>query len=288
MRDFVIMTDSSCDLPVEIVNDYDIKVAPMGLNFDGVPHKHYNDYRELSMRDYYDGMRNGKVGSTAGTNMIDAMDMMRKSLEDNKDIIYLSISSGLSCSYQNACLAADELREEYEDARIEVIDTKSVCLGVGIMVYLAAKKKAAGETYDQILDYLRVTSNNVYHCFMADDLSHLQRSGRISHLTAVVGTALGIKPIFMIGADGKVQTDGKVRGRKAGIKYIVDKAKEKTVDPTIFCVCHADAPDDAEVIKAKLLEAHPDAEIIIGNVGPIIGVNTGVGTLATICISDNR
>lgn len=284
MRDYVIMTDSSCDLPLDIINRYNIHVAPMGLTFDNNSYKHYHDYRELSMRDFYDGMRDGKIGSTAGTNIQDAIDVMRPTLEDNKDIIFLSISSGLSCSYQNACLAAEELLEEYEGARIEVIDTKSVTLGVGIMAYIAAASKEAGDSFDTVLDYLRSTCPNVSHFFTVDDLSYLQRSGRISHLTSIVGSVLGVKPMLAIGPDGKIKSDGKVRGRKAAIKYLIDRAKTKCEDPSIFGICHADCFEDAEMLKAKLLEEFPDTEIVMSNVGPIVGVHTGVGTLAVVCV----
>lgn len=288
MRDFVIVTDSSCDLPVEIIDKYDIRVAPMGLFFDSKAYKHYHDFRELSANDFYNGMRSGAIGSTAGTNIQDAIDVMRPILDESKDIIYLSISSGLSCSYQNACLAADEMREEYPDAHIEVVDTKSVTLGVGIMAYVAAAARQHGDTMETVVEYLKSTCENVSHYFTVDDLAHLQRSGRISHLTSILGSVLGIKPIFAIGADGKVRNESKARGRKAGIKYIVDKSIEKCSDPSIFGICHADSPDDAAAIQERIKKVHPDAEFLISNIGPIIGVNTGVGTLAVVCIGKER
>lgn len=288
MRDFVIVTDSSCDLPTEIVEQNDILVVPMGICFDGVGYKHYHDFRELNVRTFYDGMRDGKIGSTAGTNMLDAIDVMKPVLDDGKDIVFLSISSGLSCSYQNACLAAEELLEEYEDARIEVIDTKSVTLGVGIMACVAANMRVNGKTMDEVVAYLRNNCDKVYHVFAADDLAHLQRSGRISHISSIVGSALGIKPVFTIDANGKIQTIGKMRGRKAVIKHLIESAKNNCVEHEIFGICHADTPDDAEMIKEKLMEDYPGAKFIISNLGPIIGVNTGIGTLAIVGIGEKR
>lgn len=288
MRDFTIMTDSSCDLPADIIEKYDIKVVPMSVTFDSVPYKHYHDYRELPMRELYDGMLAGKTGSTAGTNIIDAIEIIRPELEAERDIIFLSISSGLSCSYQNVCLAADELREEYPDTRIEVIDTKSVSLGVGLMVYIAAASKEMGDSFDVVVDYLRSECPNVSHYFTVDDLSYIQKSGRISHLSSVVGTVLNVKPIFTIGNDGKVKSDIKVRGRKAALSNIVNKAIESCDDPTIFGVVHADSWADAKNVKEMLREKYPEAKIIIGDIGPIIGVNVGVGALAVIGLGNGR
>ena len=288
MRDYVIVTDSSCDLPADIVNKYGVKVVPMGMVFDGNTYKHHYDWNELHKEEYYDKLRNGAIGSTSGTNYQDAMDMMESVLAEGKDVLYLSLSSGLSCSYQNANLAAQELREKYENARVEVVDTRSVCLGVGILVYMAAKAKEEGKSYDDVLALVQNNCMRVRHYFAVDDLSALQRSGRISHLTSVVGSIIGIKPMFTIGENGKVSNHGKVRGRKAALRQILADGKANATSHDIFAICHADTEEDAEAAKKQLNEDYPNADIIVGNIGPIIGINTGVNTMAIICLGEER
>ena len=288
MREFTIITDSSCDLPIEIIESHNIKVIPMSVIFDDVSYKHHYDYRELSALDMYNGMRAGKIGRTAGTNVEDAINIMRPELEAGRDIICLSLSSGISCAYQNACLAAEDLREEYPDAKIEVIDTKCASIGVGLMAYIAAKMKESVESFEIMVNYLRYECQNVFHYFVVDDLSYLQRSGRISHLASMFGSMLNIKPILTIGEDGKIYNESKVRGKKAAINSIVDKAIESCKDPSIFCIIHADALEDAKKIEERLRERYPEAEIIISYVGPIAGINVGPGTFSIIGLGKER
>ena len=288
MENFVIMTDSCCDLPADIVEKMGIDVVPMAMMFSGNSYKHYNDFRELSAADYYDALRNGATGSTSGTNIQDAADMMEVHLREGKDIIYLSLSSGLSCSYQNACLAADEMRDAYPDRRIEVVDTRSVCGGVGMLVYLAAREKNKGLSYNEVLQCVNKYAPAVHHYFAVDDLSCLRRSGRISHLSSVVGGVLGVKPIFTLDANGKVQTVDKVRGRKVCVKNLIKRTLDDVRYPEIMAVCHADAEEDALVIKDELEKAYPGVTILTCNIGPIIGINTGIGTLAIMCFGEPR
>lgn len=287
MRDYVIMTDSSCDLPVEMASQLGIHIVPMGVVINGKDYKHYNDYRELSHDDYFELLKDC-TGSTSGTNILDATDEMRKVLETNRDILYLSLSSGLSCSYQNACLAAEELCEEYPNAKIIVIDTKCVSLSVGLLVYLASKKKEMGYSIENNAEYIESIKTRVHITFTVDDLSALQRSGRISHLTSIVGAALGIKPVFDLAANGKIRSLDKARGRKGSIRNITTKCLEDVRDSELFAIVHSDALDEAMQIQDTIKEQYPDAMFMIGEIGPIIGINTGLKTIAVICIGEER
>ena len=288
MQNFTIVTDCSCDMPADLAKELDVHIVPMNIVFDGKDYKHYHNWQELSASEYYSKLRDGAVGSTAGTNIEDAMDIMRPILKNGNDILYLSLSSGLSCSYQNACLAAEELREEYPNRKIKVVDTKCVCGGLTLLAYLVVKYKNTGASLEDTYKYAMDNCMKIHHSFVVDDLSALQRSGRISQLAAVMGTAIGVKPIFTIGTDGKVNNKTKVRGRKAGLRQITNDALEGTTDAQAFAICHADTMTDAENIKAQLLEKHPNAEIILCNIGPIIGINTGINTMAMIYIGEER
>jgi DegV family protein with EDD domain len=288
MRDFVIFTDSGCDLPQIIVDSFHIKVVPMGLSIEDNLYKHYHDYRELSSDDFYKKIRSGVIGTTSGVNVQDTMIFMREVLEQNLDVLYLSFSSGLSGSYQYACMAAEELKEEFPEAKIEVIDTKSACIGLGMLVYLAAQKKMEGFSFEETLQFVQNTRLKIYHNFMVDNLMYLQKSGRISHLTAITGSMLGIKPVFTLDNDGKISNDGKVRGKIACMKHFVNKVDEKCSEPTIFFVAHADAEEDGEKLKSKILELYPDANVIVNCLGPILANALGPGALAVAFVSDNR
>lgn len=283
MKDFVIMTDSSCDLPAGIVEQYGIKVVPLTITVNDNTYKHYYDYCEFSQDDYFKALCDGVSGTTAGTNVDDAVKMMNKIVNAGSDILYLSLSSGLSCSYQNAVLASEMVSEDYPDAIIHVIDTKSVCVGLGLLNVVAAQAKESGKTLDEVVEIINDKIANIKHYFTVNDLAALSRSGRISHLTAIAGSVLNIKPMLHIGEDGRIQSSGKVRGRKMAVKQLIDSAVKNVSDHSIFFVAHANAYGDAETVKNALIEMYPDSEVIIGVVGPIIGIHVGNETLAVIC-----
>lgn len=283
MKDFVIMTDSSCDLPSAIVEQYGIKVVPLALTMNDKTYKHYHDYRELNKREYFNALKNGVVGTTAGANISDAFKMMSEIAEESKDILYLSLSSGLSGSYNNAVIACDMMKDDYPDTVVRVIDSKSVCVGLGLLSILAARAKSEGKNLNEVSTLINEKIDNIKHYFTVNDLAALSRSGRISHLTAMAGSMLNIKPMLSIDLDGKIQSTGKVRGRKAAIKQLIDNAVKNVEDSSIFFIAHANAIEDAESVKSALLEKYPNSEVLIGNIGPIIGIHTGSETLAVIC-----
>ena len=288
MRDYAILTDSGCDLSQSMVEELGIGVAPMGFTIKEHAYRHYHDYRELSKKDFYDMIRGGEISKTNGANVNDIMSTMKEFLDKGMDILYLSFSSGMSGSCSNAFLAAREMSEEYPEARIHVIDTLCGSIGLGCLTYLVTQKKAAGETMDQVIEWVEKNKLNVNHFFVVDDLQYIQRSGRISHLTAIVGTVLGIRPIFMLDNEGKVKDDGKVRGKKAAVKHMLSRVREKHADVKTFFICHGDVDDEAEALKAKILEEYSDAKVVINCVGPLLGTNTGPGALALIFYGDER
>lgn len=288
MRDYAILTDSGCDLTKDMVEEMDIGVAPMGLTLLDKAYRHYHDFRELSKEKFYSLIRSGNIGTTSGVNMQDVIDLMREKLQKGMDILYLSFSSGMSCSYQNACLAAEEMRDEFPDANIQVLDTKAGSVGLGMLAYLAAKKKAAGERLEQVVEYVMQQKDHICHYFMVEDLMYISKTGRISHLKATVGSMLGIKPIFILDDNGKVKDEIKVRGKKAGIKHILSKVQEKCTDASTFFICHADVENEANDLKAQVLKMYPTADVFVNCVGPILGNNTGPGALALIFCGSAR
>ena len=288
MKDFIIVTDSSCDLPVDIIKKHDIRVVPMCVTVNGKTCMHHYDFREMPNQEFCEALKNGAKGSTAGTNIQDAYNVMKNVALEGKDIIFLSISSGLSCSYQNACLAAEDIKDEFPDIKVAIIDTRSVCVGVGLLIVYAAMAKERGRPFDEVVHLMDEYRHHVHHHFTVNDLDALSRSGRISHTTAAVGSLLNIKPMLYIDSEGKVQSEGKTRGRKAAIKQLIDKTLHEVIDSSVITIAHADALSDAEHIRAVLLEQLPAAEIIISDIGPVIGIHTGHQTLAVICLGEKR
>ena len=214
--------------------------------------------------------------------------VMEESLQNGQDVLYLSFSSGMSGSYQASMTAAADMREKYPDANIVVVDTLCGCIGLGMIVYLAVLKKRAGWSLDQVATYVENTKLNICHFFTVDDLKYIQKTGRISHLTAIVGGIVGVKPVFILDNDGRVCNDKKQRGRKAAIKYLADITDKKIVDDKFIFIVHADAEADAIILKEILRKSHPESEFIVTQVGPILGNNTGPGALAVIFHGDTR
>lgn len=288
MRDYVIITDSGCDLPTTMVEDLGIKVVPMGLTIDGQAYRHYHDYRELSSEKFYELIRSGKIGTTSCVSIGDVASTMDECLQAGADILYLSFSSGMSGAYQASMAAAEDMREKYPDAKIVVVDTLCGCIGLGMITYLAVLKKREGCTLEQVAQWAEDNKLNICHFFTVDDLKYIQKTGRISHLTAVVGGVLGIKPVFILDNDGRVYNDKKQRGRKAAIKYLAEVTNKKIKDNQFIFIVHADAESDALTLQNMLQQSHPETKIFVNQVGPILGNNTGPGALAVIFYGDNR
>lgn len=288
MRDYAIITDSGCDLSQSMVEELDVGVAPMGFTIAQKAYRHFHDFREMSKKKFYELIRGGEIGKTNGANIQDIVDTMVEKLKQGLDVLFLSFSSGMSCSYQNACIAARTAQEEYPEARIEVVDTLTGSVGLGLLTYLAAKRKAAGEKMDDLIKWVNEHKLNICHFFVVDDLNFIQRSGRTSHLTAFVGTILGIKPIFRLDDNGKVDSNAKVRGKKAAIRHMIDQAKKKCADIKTFFICHGDVDDEAEAFKQQVEAEFPGAEVVVNCVGPMLGINVGPGALALIFYGSER
>ena len=281
MNDFIIMTDSGCDLSNELVNELKIEVVPMRLFIDNKEYKHYPDCRELSMSEFYSKLENGHVGKTSCVNVRDISEVMEKYVKQNKDIIYLSFSAGMSSSWQFAVLASNEIKYDYPDCNIKVIDTCCGSSGLGLLTYLAVKEKEKGKTFEEIVDFIMNNKLKISHYFMVEDLMYIQKSGRLSSAGAILGTAIGIKPIFKLSQEGKVVVGTKCRGKKNANKYLMNKIAE-TGSKEIFFICHAKAENQANDLLNKIKGLYPNAVVKIHEIGPVVGNNTGIGTIGVM------
>ena len=287
MQEFVICTDSACDLSQEMLKTAGVKYRELTFRFDD-DEREYLNYG-MSAEEFYDRMKKGGVAKTAAVNSEDFSTEFGKILDTGADVLYLGFSSGLSTTFNSARLAALELREKYPDRRIEVIDTLAASAGEGLIVYLAAEKKKEGKTLDEVAEYVRGIVPHLCHWFTVDDLVYLKRGGRVSPTAAFVGNLLGIKPVMHVDDDGHLINVEKVRGRKNAIAALADKYAESAYDKSgIAFISHAACQNDAEALAGILKERYGAQVLRIENVGPVIGAHAGPGTLALFFVGDKR
>ena len=282
---YQIITDSCCDFNAEQYNKWNVGCAPLTVTYNGESYKNFSE--EAAVRAFYEELRGGVMASTAAANPDDWAQLMQSSLDRGEDVLALCFSSGLSTTYQSAVIAAKELREEYPERTIHVVDTLCAALGQGLLVYHACRLRDEGKTMDEVRDWVEANKLNVCHWVTVDDLSHLKRGGRISATTAIVGTMLNIKPIIFVDNDGHLINTAKVRGRKAALEYLAKKLKETGTDLDTVFIGHGDCPEDAAALEEMVKEAGAK-NVITGYVGPVIGAHTGPGVLVLFFMGQHR
>ena len=288
MNNYVIYTDSACDIAPEILEEWGVRVIPLTFMFQDED-KQYSNY-DLSAKDFYGKMREGKVAKTSAINIATFKEEFGKILADGCDLLYIAFSSGLSTTYNSANIAAEELREEYPDRKIITVDTLSASAGMGLLVYLTVQKKNEGASIEQAAQFAYNNRLNLCHWFTVDDLVYLKRGGRVSPTVAFVGGLLGIKPIMHMDNDGKLINMFKARGRKAAIQAIADKYGELSITPnkgTVF-ISHGDCIDDAKALADIVKKTYGVEVKIFADIGPVIGAHSGPGTLALFFLGKER
>lgn len=286
MPDFVILTDSCCDVCQETLKQWGVSAVQLDVLVDGEDSKKNN---EVDVKAFYDALREGKNARTSAVNIANFKEFFTPFLEQGKDILYLGFSSGLSTTYQSAVIAADELAEEFTDRKLLVFDTLCASLGQGLLVYMAAQKQQAGASLDEVYAYVEELRPRLVHWFTVDDLMFLKRGGRVSGAVALVGTMLGIKPILHVDDEGHLINMFKARGRKAAIEAVADKYGETVYDKSapVF-ISHGDCLDEAKQLS-EILQLKFGASVqIIDYVGPVIGAHAGPGTIALFYVGEKR
>ena len=287
MRDFVITVNSTVDLPREWLEERNVPVVPLKYTIDG---ETYTDMYGLSAKEFFDKLREGHMSVTSQVNPGEAADMIEPFLKEGKDVLHLGFSSGLSGTLNSMKIAGEELSEKYPEAKVIVIDTLCACLGEGLLLYYALKQKEQGKTIDEVAQWVEENKLHICHDVTVDDLNHLHRGGRISKTTAVLGTLVQIKPIIHMDNNGKLQVIGKERGRKKSLNKIVDMAAEqaKGWDNDIIMITHGDCIGDAEYVAKLVREKMGIDNILINNIGTVIGSHTGPGVVAVFCMGNKR
>ena len=287
MSDFRIVTDSGSDLNQCMIDQLNISVVPLMVNFKGdtLP-----DTVDEGVDAFYDGLRGGEIATTSAINPTGWETAIEPILASGEDVLVIAFSSGLSTTYQSAVIAAGELQEKYPDRKIRVVDSLCASLGQGLLVWYACQKRDAGMSIDDLTAWLEENKFRLCHWFTVDDLMFLKRGGRVSAATALVGTMLQIKPVLHVDDEGHLINVSKVRGRKASIEALAKKLGELGLEgenSTVF-ISHGDCIEDAQLLQTMLQEKHGVKEVIIGYVGAVIGSHSGPGTLALFFLGSKR
>ena len=289
MRDYVIVTDSSSDLPEELVRQWGLTVVPLSVEIG--PDRFHNTPKEApDGHSFYARLVKGEPVKTSAPNVEEFKDYLRPHLQAGRDILNLSFSSALSATYQNACIAAEELKEEFPEATILTVDTLAASLGQGMLVDLALQQQRQGRTIWEVRDYVEENKLHLCHWFTVGDLSQLRRGGRLSAGKAILGNLLHIKPVLHVDDRGRLVPMDSVKGRKKSIEAMFVQMAETVIDPQSqnIYISHGDCLDDAELLASMVKEWLGVPSVTIGYVGPVIGAHSGYRTLALFFLGRHR
>ena len=290
MADFVIMTDSCCDLSAELAAELELEVLPLRLELEGRSYRNLLDGGEIGFQEFYAKVRSGAMPVTSAVNVGEFDAAMRPILEAGKDILCLCFSSALSTTYQSAVIAGRELEEDFPERKVRVVDSLCASMGQGLFVWLCAQEKKKGKTLEEVLDFAEGAKGNICHWFTVDDLNHLKRGGRVSAAAALFGTMLSVKPVLHVDKEGRLIPMEKCRGRKASLLALVDHMEKTAVDPERYPVfiSHGDCREDAEFVAEEVRRRLGVREVYIHYVGPVIGSHTGAGVMTLFFVGRER
>lgn len=289
MEKYKITTDNTADLPYTYYKEHDMEYMYLTYQLEGIT---YGKENELDCKEFYSKMRNGSMPTTSQVNAEEAKEILRPILEEGYDILHLAFSSGLSGSYNSVRLAAEELREEFPERKIIVVDSLCASLGEGLFVDKAVTLKEEGKSLEENAAWLEKYKTNFCHVFTVDDLFHLHRGGRVSKVAAVVGTMINLKPLLHVDNEGHLVPVSKVRGRKKSLAGLVNMMEErvgswKDKNTKIF-ISHGDCQEDAEYVAKLVKERFGYDTFLINTIGATIGTHSGPGTVALFFMGDYR
>ncbi|MDD6045960.1 MAG: DegV family protein [bacterium] len=289
-NDFLIITDSTCDMPQEMADELGLAILPIRVSMEDKEYAHYLDGRELGFHEFYEKLRAGVPAKTSAANQEDFLSLMEPALAAGRDVLYIGFSSGLSSTYNVGVMTAAQLAEKYPERKVYAVDSLSASFGEGLLVYHAVQQKLAGKSIDEVRAFVEENRLHLCHWFTVDDLQHLKRGGRVSAAAAAFGTMLNIKPVLHVDDEGHLIPVSKVQGRTASIKALLKKMQETAVNPTeqVVFISHGDCEKDAEKLAAMVRESIGPKEIVLNPIGPVIGAHSGPGTVALFFLGTER
>lgn len=282
MKKFIIITDSCSDLEKELRDQYDIEYIPNTYSFDGRSVVADLDWKEISVKEFYDLMRNGTRILTSQVTANQYREVFENAIKEGYDILSISCSSALSSGVKASYLIRDELLEKYPEAKIICIDSLMSCSGLGLLCIRASKLRSEGKTIEEVASWVEENKLNMHQEAVADKLIYLKRAGRVSAASAFFGGLLNIKPIIISDVRGRNAAVEKVKGKKASFIRLCERIKERitNVDYQQVVIGHADCLEDALELKELILEkVDSSLKVRISYIGPMVGASVGPGTM---------
>ena len=293
MSDYIISACSTADLTKEQFEKYDVKFVCFHFNIDS---ETYPDDlgQSMSFKTFYDRMRDGADTSTSQVNPEQYIDFFTPYLEEGKDILHLTLSSGISGTYNSAMIAKEELEEKYPDRKIYVIDSLAASVGYGMLMHELSDMRAAGKSIDELVEWIDANKLKIHHWVMVSDLKWLVKGGRVSKVSGVLGSMLNICPLINVNREGKLATKENIRTKKKAIARIVEMMEanaDNGLDYDGKCyIAHSDCPEDAEYMKNMIEEKFKNlkGKVIVNSIGTVIGSHTGPGTMVPVFFGKER
>ena len=288
MNNFSILIDTNSDLPQEYMDEHGIEMIPVPFIIDGVQHNG-GHWQEITAKEFYDALRNGSVASTALINSESYVRVFTEYAKKKQPLLVLTLSSGLSGTYQNSVIALDDIEQEYPGCAIRTVDCTTASGGAGLLAVLAVKKRSEGMTLDAAADWLEGKKHSCISLFTVNDLMYLHRGGRLSRLSAVAGSIIGVKPLLNVAPDGTLKLKDKVRGRAGALKTLVSQMARSlnpgtTLDTIV--ISHSDCLEEAESLAVTIKSTIAVHDIKIVMMSPVIGAHVGPGAIALFFEAD--
>ncbi len=290
MKDYIIFTDSTTDLPDSFAKENNIEVLPLTFSLNGKDYKNYLDNRELSAKEFYDSMRAGNQPITAQINSIEFIEAVMPFVEKEIDILYICFSSALSGTFNSVRLGVEEIKEKYPNANIKVVDSTLASMGEGLLVYYANKFKNEGLSLEDNFNKINEFKSKIVSWFTVSDIDTLKRGGRVSNAAALIASVLKIKPILHVSEEGKLVARGKVRGRKQSLKHLVDEVEKRIIveENDVIFISHGDCLEEALEFKEMLQEKFGITNFMINDIGSVIGAHTGPDAMTVFFVGKEK
>ena len=294
MHDYILSCCSPVDLTQEKLDSMDVRLIYSDYTLDGVPFK--DDLgKTMSSKSFYDRIRKGEVGTTTLINTADFVDYFTKLFEtENKDVLHVTLSSGLSGTFEAALAAVDLMKERFPERRLFIVDSRGASSGFGFLMQALADLRDEGKTIDELYDWALKNRLRIQHLFCSTTLTYYMRGGRISPAAGRIGNLLGICPVMRMDHPGHLAVYSRVRTKKRALRALVDQMEELADDGASYSgrvfISHSDCLEDAESVRAQIKERFKNikGEIEMYNIGAIIGCHAGPGTVAVFFFGKER
>lgn len=286
-----IITDSCCDLPLQFVEAHTSLLHVIGMPIRIQDRDVIDDLgKSYDKTEFYNLLRQGIMPTTSQINAFRFEEVFRKELAEGNDIVYLPLSSGMSGTMNSAMIGKLNALEDYPERKIEIVDTVSASIGLGVLIVGAVRLAQAGKSAEEVAAWADSVKLKTQHWFGVDNLTYLKNGGRISSTSAMVGNVLNVKPTLGLDNEGRIKPYGNVRGRKKSIALLASKVNEH-FDPSLtqfIIVGHGNCPDDAEQLVQQIRDIKPNVEIIVSELSMTIASHVGPDMIAVAFVGTER